>query len=237
MSQAVSMDGATSSSMLGRANTAGTIASVRANFPGAEVTEGGWHDDGADRAGRREMANLHTSLLWDGLEGYACLWVGIGGRFTGTRYSFASQTQRFFAWPAQRREFLDAAMKAAPTADVYLTPMLRAERSRKHGTGTPSRYLWADVDGEWTAARGDALVPMMAEGSFVVASGSGRHVYVRLSAPLAPERVEHLNRRLAVALDGDAKWDSTALLRLAGTWNHKGYARGTGSTLVEWWLP
>jgi len=237
MSHAVSMGEAASSSMLGRPLAGGVVNTLRGVFPGTEVVTGGWLDDDGDRAGRKEMSRLHTALLWDGMTGYACLFTGVGGHYKGPRYAFASTSQRFFEWPAQRKELLTASAAAAPMSDVYLAPMLRASRGRKKGSGAPSRYLWADVDGQWTEERSEALVPLMAEGSFVVSSGSGRHVYVRLDEALPPAAVEQLNRRLAVLLDGDAKWDDTALLRLAGTWNHKSRALGGGSHLVGWCLP
>jgi len=76
--------------------------------------------------------------------------------------------------------------------------------------------------------------PSLGPGSWTVASGSGgRHVYVALADCLPAVEVERLNRRLAVALDADAKWSGESLLRVPGTRNHKGRARGGSAVWVR----
>lgn len=188
-----------------------------------------------EHAERRQWIEDFVGRLWEGLDGYACLWRGLGGHFDARdSYKFADVAQEFYVWPHDRERFIGKALASAETADVYTTPMLRSSRSRKKGTGTAGRHLWVDLDGTWTEDRSEALRRLMTPGSFVILSGSGRHAYVALIEAQPPEKIEELNRRLAVALDGDAKWEGTSLLRLPGTWNHKARAKGGTSALVCW---
>lgn len=131
------------------------------------------------------MAATHVDLLYEGLTGVACLFIGIGGHFDGGHYAFTSTSQLFFAWPKQRSDLLDTAMRRAPTDDVFLGTLLRTQRSRKKGSAGHGRYVWADSDGPWTDALGARLAGLMSPGSSVVLSGTSRHVYIRLARPFA----------------------------------------------------
>ena len=56
----------------------------------------------------------------------------------------------------------------------------------------------------------------------VVASGGGKHAYWSIWPPLAPDRLERANRRLAHALGADMRaTDCARILRPPGTFNHK----------------
>ena len=59
------------------------------------------------------------------------------------------------------------------------------------------------------------------------------HPYLSLPEPLPAAGIESLNRRLARTLGADAGWSETKYLRLAGTLNHKGQARGGESAPVS----
>lgn len=190
---------------------------------------------------RRREAKWYVGTLWGGLSGVACLCFGHDPFIASNgRYSHADFVQRFYTWPDKAEELIDQAMARAPGGDVYVTPALRTERSRKQDTAAPGRWLWADVDGEWTQARAAkwAQITDAAPGSFAVRSGGGRHLYVRREHTLEPEERDVMNRRLAAHFGGDAKWDGTALLRLPGRWNNKPVARGDGEAeLVRLVLP
>jgi hypothetical protein len=182
------------------------------------------------------QAALWFARVWGGREGYACMWLGFGGYYTPAgKYDFERVNQRFLPWPDQRHRALDLAMATADGADVYVAPALRSCRSRKRGTALGGRVAWADCDGPWTADR-ERVVRQLAGVATMwqVASGNGRHVYLRLAEAAEPTELESINRRLAARLGGDAKWDATSLLRLPGTYNRKSAARGDGPTLVRW---
>lgn len=59
-----------------------------------------------------------------------------------------------------------------------------------------------------------------------ICSGTGHHLYVRLSERVAPDRLAGINRMLAALLDGDAKWSAASMLRVPGTYSWKPVAAG-----------
>jgi hypothetical protein len=178
----------------------------------------------------RQM-QLHLAKLFDGLEGFLALAVGFGGHFNGSdTYDFKSFSQDFFSWPEQADTIVEKAIEYAPQADVYICALLRTERSRKQGTGGLGRCAWADLDAE--PAKGWSRM-LLGPRSFVVGSGYGMHPYLWLPEPLPATEIERLNRRLARTLGADAGWSETKYLRLAGTLNHKGRARGGESAPVR----
>lgn len=137
---------------------------------------------------------------------------------------YARWEERPFSWP---READDAIAYATNTdADVFHTPAksanpLRGSTKRKP---LPVSWLWADIDNMTDRARA-YLADLVARGAVTVDSGSGParvHVYLPLEEPVAPDVAEHLNRRLAVALDADpAVGGHGGYLRVAGTLNRK----------------
>ena len=62
----------------------------------------------------------------------------------------------------------------------------------------------------------------------------GRHVYLPLGETVDPDRLERINRRLAVALEADDGWSRSKVLRLPGTLNHKPRPFGASSVPVRW---
>jgi len=185
-------------------------------------------------AARRRWALWFAHRLWRGIDGYVCVARGSGGHFGPTgSYEFERFAHEFHRWPNDFECAVGGIINASETRDIYISPMLRASRSRLKGSGAASRYLWADCDGPWTTEREQRWVQMWSPGSFQVASGTGRHAYLDLEQITPPDEVVERNRRLAAHLDADAKWDDAVVLRLPGTYNHKGRARGGASDLVR----
>lgn len=172
---------------------------------------------------RKEMMRAYLREIWGGKAGQVAAPALFEGHGRGT-YQGKWVEGRAWAFPANEDGFLDWAVANSAAADIYVAPMLRTglgRRSKSSGAG--SFFSWCDVDGEWTRERDETWRNLVSEGdrSFVVASGSGRHLYLDLGEWTGVDEVEAINRRLAVAVDGDAKWSNEAVLRLPGTFWHK----------------
>lgn len=125
--------------------------------------------------------------------------------------------------PGGREAFVDYALEAAPTREVYLCPAVRLERQRRQGGAAPPVVVWTDVDRD-EPADPVLLAKLVAAGALVVASGTGTrcHVHVPLSRPVPVAEHRALNRALCQALGGDlGKIGDDSLLRVPGTLNHK----------------
>ncbi|MCU1364290.1 MAG: hypothetical protein JWM55_2118, partial [Acidimicrobiaceae bacterium] len=145
-------------------------------------------------------------FLYGDQQGWACL--AVKGKVDHWR-------QEFYHWPDQQASLLDAAMRRAPTADVYVGMLLCTERKRGKTTALPGCVLWCDVD-HWLTV--DQEMFLQSHDSWIIESGTPghAHVYLRCRELLEPTELEDLNRGLAQLLDGDAKWSSDTVLRLAG---------------------
>ncbi len=128
-------------------------------------------------------------------------------------------------------------LAAAPELDVYVSVLLHRSGTsgRERATALGGGVAWADVDGDWTPERQAALDALEVD-AWHVESGArgGRHVYVPLGEDVDPDRLEQINRRLALALDADDGWSRTKVLRLPGTSNHKPRPFGATSAAVRW---
>jgi len=124
--------------------------------------------------------------------------------------------------PATALDTVASAILARSAAtDVFIGVI---PRSHKRGAK-------ADLIGHWNVTWADCDTPdaMIALGAFqpkptliIASSEQHRHAYWLLTHPIALERIESLNRRLAVALGADsASTDAPRILRPAGTLNHK----------------
>lgn len=176
--------------------------------------------------------------LWHGLEGWACICVGHNGYYNPAgayKWGQGGFTQHFYRWPKQRRDLYRFAVDNGQRHDVYAAVALRTQRNREASNAAPSRYLWADIDQEWTDRHQTIWSALRTPGSFAVTSGSGthRHLYLRLAEPVARDELERLNERLAHKLGGDAKHDAAAVLRVPGTSNRKPVARGQHAASVH----
>ena len=179
----------------------------------------------------RAQAERWVDALWGERPGHSLFAFGIGGHLNANEhYEFEHWHDRHGRWPDDRDRFLDEAIERASVDDVFVAPLLRSKPNRKRGSALPSAWLYADVDRPQPAI----LSPLLAGGGLLVHSGSGGfHVYLHLEEELEPAKLERLNRHLAHALQADSGWSETKLLRLPGTLNHKGRARGGESAPVR----
>ncbi len=189
-------------------------------------------EDAAAEAGR------WVDRVWGRRDGRALVCFGHDGHVPpGGGYRFSNFEQRSYTWPEEREELLREALHAARDADVYVGCALHelGSTGRRKATVLPASVAWADVDGEWTEQRQQAL-SRLGVSVWQVASGArgGRHVYVPLDAQIDREQLEALNRRLSALLGGDDGWSADKVLRLPGTWNHKPRAVGQPSVPVRW---
>ncbi len=189
-----------------------------------------------------EQAAWWCGRLWGRREGRAVVGFGHEGQYGKTgSYRFGRDgrgwRQRDYAWPAESERLLEDALEAAPEVDVYVSVLLHQAGTRGRGKATalPGSVAWVDVDEDWTAERQAALDALEVD-VWQVESGArgGRHVYVPLGEDVEPGRLEQINRRLALALDGDSGWERSKVLRLPGTLNHKPRTLGAPSAAVRW---
>ncbi len=181
----------------------------------------------ADDLFDREAAELHLRLLFSWLprEALFCLATARsdrqGGRF---RLSEVEHSYGSFSELDQALELAEAAVLAGE--DVFVAPHPRSSHSLRQEAGwREGRLLWVDLD----VPDPEPVKRLLELGGFVVASGSrGRHHgYLLLDRTLSESGIAGLNKRLAKALGADDKWQTTSLLRLAGTRN------GKSGTLAE----
>lgn len=164
--------------------------------------------------------------LFGNREGIVAIGLGVGGRYNEhNKYTFRRMEHKYFMWPQRRQDIIDLALRSAKRHDVYIIPNLLSARSAKKGHSLGSVYCRADIDdvNDATMAR---LNSLLGEGSFIVQTGRGLHVYIRLNGFYPPEVVVDLSKRLFYFLPADSKWPDNALLRLPGCFNHKGRSRG-----------
>jgi hypothetical protein len=107
----------------------------------------------------------------------------------------------------------------APRADVYVGVALRERREGGKRAIAGSRLLFIECD-----RLPDERLALRLPPTIEIASGTAehRHLYWRLDALTANDRVESANRRLAHALGGDPRSvDIARILRPPDTLNHK----------------
>ncbi len=206
------------------------LLTVAVTFPDSTFIEG--HDE-------LTQAAWWCARMWGRRTGRAVVGFGHGGHYPhrGLAYKFKRFEQRDFRWPADCQRLLDEALSAATRVDVYVSVLLHntGTRGRETATAAAGPVAWADVDGDWTPQRQAALKALEVD-AWQVESGTrgGRHVYIPLGEAIDPARLEQVNRRLARALDADAGWSRTKVLRLPGSLNHKPRAAGGESVPVRW---
>lgn len=115
--------------------------------------------------------------------------------------------------------------KADAGTEIFYAPTpMKGTKGRKKEQALPNVVVFGDADEGLTA---DSKAKLVELGACLVRSGgktpAGQpkyHVYLLLTTPVSPEELEILNRGLKTFIRGD-KFDSTTLLRLPGTRNHK----------------
>jgi hypothetical protein len=182
-----------------------------------------------------DQAAEYCWRLWSDLEGFACLCQGVDPYVDPAgKYKHRDFRPEFFRWPKERVRLYKRAIALAdsksPPVDVYVAPALRDRPRRTAETALPARFLWADVDGDWTAGRQASFTCIAGPGSFIVSSGRGHHAYIKVERPVEPDQLVQMNQHLGRILHADAKHDAAAVLRLLGSWNWK-------PTVFKGWHP
>ncbi|WP_219413928.1 hypothetical protein [Pseudonocardia nigra] len=177
-----------------------------------------------------DTAEVQTSRYLDVVlgdrEGKAAIVFGRKPYRNGDSYAHRDWQERLYAWPADRQKLTDDVARelaAGKPVDVHICPAVRQRnaKSRRKGDAIPPLVLWADGDDE---PRNIGLYrQLVAGGSLVVSSGSGRHwhLYLPLTRPVGLGTFDRLNAALAKQLGADSKWADNSLLRLPGTSNWK----------------
>ncbi len=164
--------------------------------------------------------------------------LGFDGEFVGGTYKYTGGLRHVaHRWPAKKDAFLDKMLLAAPTADVFVCPLLRSGPSRRKATSSalPGRYAWADAD-RWDEAR-QAVLDKAGVTALRVHSGGGtggEHLYIDLDEDFEADEIVAYNARLQIKLGTDGHGGDNKLLRLPGTFNHKTRAAGGVSGRVCW---
>jgi len=167
--------------------------------------------------------------------GFICLVLRGKGHFKGSgSYSFQSFSDRYFKWPGEAEAAVDLVFRQRRIDDVYFTPRLRRERSRRKDTATAGGCLFVDIDKVPTEEQRQRLDQLTSRRHYAVSSGTNDniHLYLPLEGDATASEVTDLCRRLVLAVGGDAKWADNSLLRVPYTYNHKERARGGSSTPV-----
>ena len=163
----------------------------------------------------------------EALETLPAVWETVYGEGEGYIALFAGQRRnRRLVHPQEGyfpyQDRIDQAQRwaraaAATDRDVYMCAHLTTEKRRRKETAAPLWSLYADLD---EPSPQPESVP---KPSLVVESSPGRfHSYWSLTEPVPPADGERLNRQLAVTLGADPSgWDTTQLLRVPGSFNHK----------------
>lgn len=158
-------------------------------------------------------------LLYGDASGYLALF---SGRRKPNNGQLTNPSTAYFRYPREET----SAVRFATTADgrgeevLFCTHLLTRMRRVKESAGSVTA-LWADYDG---APGGDdgpsGDIPQPS--ARVRSSGTGVHLYWRLTRSLSPHTAEELNRGLAHTIGADTSgWPLTKLLRVPGTRNHK----------------
>ncbi len=194
------------------------------------------------RSGRDATSNEPPTELWlDALfgsqKGYVYAPVGVGG-FINDKGKYAHrgwEGGHFFRWPAERADVIAHIRDRSRRDDVYIAPRLRTGRNANVGSALDGSWLFADMDNALTRAQQCLLRKLVARGHMLVQSGSlgHQHLYLELDRVCPVEQLTALNRRLALALAADSKWQDNVVLRPPDTPNHKGAASGAASSRVK----
>lgn len=142
-------------------------------------------------------------------EGFFCLAIGKSG---GVNWF-----ERWYRWPAQRSEIVEAATLHRGEHNVYFTPYLFSVASSKKTNVLPSRTLLADLD--------DAEVnDLRIHPSVLVRTSPNRHQgYWLLHEALPPDQHEVLSRRLTYSIPkcDTSGWSIGHKVRVPDTFNFK----------------
>lgn len=146
------------------------------------------------------------SLVWGKSQG----WVSVPALHNGRWY------ERWYEWPKDKELIEEWIREANKEANVYWSPLVFPDATRKSAPQTRSLWAWADLD----AVDPKQLDP---KPTILWASSPGRYQSLyRLSQSVDAETLEELNQRIAYASKADPSgWDAGQVLRVPGTINHK----------------
>ena len=187
-------------------------------------------DHSSSISSRRQMAQFFDRL-YGRRNGIVRCALGVDGRFNDRGTYETKWREDSYKWPERRRQLIRDAISDSSFAEVYVRTTLRAgHHPGKKGNGLGGQFIWADLDHVTSRTR-RRLDEVLSVGSFIVHSGQPDHlhIYVKLKAVYRAEVVEGLNRQLDHFLGGDGKWAENTVLRVPGTYNHKGRAAGEES--------
>lgn len=121
-----------------------------------------------------------------------------------------------FEWPKDEDKIREHIESKSKKADVYYSPNLFTQPSRRREYVQNPSWLYADLDA--VSPNKLSITPHLA-----VQSSPGRFQGLwRLARPITPEKHEQYNQRLTYAVGADrGGWDLTQVLRIPGTRNHK----------------
>jgi hypothetical protein len=164
------------------------------------------------------MSDPSTLDLWAHIfgdqQGFLALFSGV--RVAGVK-ELQDPSTEYFSYPPLAAAAWDAAQRRSVSGrEVYMCAHLLTLKRRLKANASPLCALYVDGDGA-------QVPPGLPAPTAVVDSSPGRQqFYWRLTAPVAAEVGEQLNRRLAYAMGADKSgWDLTQLLRVPGTVNRK----------------
>jgi hypothetical protein len=133
----------------------------------------------------------------------------------------ATRMQQRFHPAGQLEVVADTIILASGLADVFVGVVPRARRSGGRADLISSwNVVWADCDDVESVLALERIHP--APSMVLASSDEHRHGYWFLGEPLSLERIESINRRLAVALGADQRSaDAARILRPGGSLNRK----------------
>lgn len=136
-------------------------------------------------------------------------------------YGFWCQRSGPTSWHDQAVQLPDVDeelwLPKAEDGDLYFTPNVYSRPRRRRELMVESRWLYADLDHVDPAGLDPRLKPTVAW-----QSSPGRYQAMWLTQLLSPDTHQKLNKQLTYLIDADkGGWDSTQVLRIPGTLNHK----------------
>jgi hypothetical protein len=153
--------------------------------------------------------------LWRHLFGDRRDYLGLQSCKRGRDGKWIDNRQEFFSYPDQ----VDAAAAWAERQvgrEVFFCAHLLFDRRRLGENASPMLALYADNDS------GEIREGIPAPTARLQSSPGKTHDFWRLSRPIAPQRAEQLNKRMALAMGADPSgFDRSQLLRVIGSTNFK----------------
>ena len=180
-------------------------------------------------------AARYCDLLYEDRPGWVIAGAGVNGHFTKASYEYDHFVEMPYRWPTQRSDMLRQLLEKSAADDIFVTVLLRSAPNRRVKTSRAlrGRYAWIDAD-PWDEERNARLASAGRPIHRVSSGGGGEHVYVDLGDLQPSAKVGDYSRKLALRFSTDTWGGENKVLRLPGTFNHKGRARGGGSRLVQW---